>query len=206
MFEAHDLCFAWPGRAARVLDGVSITVAPAEIIGIRGPSGAGKTTLARVLAGYLRPACGTIHVDGGALPERGTSPVQLIFQHAETATNPRWTVGRILAEGWMPGAAVRRRFGIQDDWLGRYPHELSGGELQRVAIVRSLVPTLRVLIADELTAMLDAVSQVRIWRVLLDLSRERGFAIVAISHDEALLKALGARLLSLEGGRLNGYP
>jgi peptide/nickel transport system ATP-binding protein len=202
MFEACDIEFAWPHTGQKILAGVSLAVAAGDILGIGGPSGSGKTTLARILGGYLAPNSGTIRVDGAPLPDSGTSPVQVVFQHAELAVNPRWKVGRVLCEGWSPDAATLSRFGIRRDWLERYPHELSGGELQRVAIARALVPDLKVLIADELTVMHDAISQARLWRAVLETAQQRRFAIIAIAHDAALLAALGARIMELDAGRL----
>lgn len=201
MLDVRDLTFAWPRAARPVIDGVTLAIGESELVGLRGPSGTGKTTLARLLAGHLRPAKGDIRLDGKPLARGGRMPIQLVFQHAETAVDPRWNVCRILEEGWAPDLETRRAFGIADDWLDRRPHELSGGELQRVAIVRALVPELRLLIADELTAMHDAISQVRIWKRLVDVARERRFAILAVSHDDALLAAIGARVLSLNDGR-----
>lgn len=211
MLEARHVDFAWTAAGPKVLDDVCLTVAPGEVVGIRGPSGTGKTTLARILGGFLRPLRGEVRLDGAPLPDRGASPVQVLFQHAETAVNPRWKVGRILAEGWQPGSqpesqpdrATLRHFGIDPAWSGRYPHELSGGELQRVAIVRALGPATRVLVADEMTAMHDAISQARLWQAMLEVAAGRGLSLVAISHDPALLAAIGARVVRLEGGRLD---
>nr|WP_176581468.1 ATP-binding cassette domain-containing protein [Azospirillum ramasamyi] len=202
MLEARSIDFAWSASGPKVLDDVSLTAAPGEVLGIRGPSGTGKTTLARILGGFLRPIRGEVRLDGAPLPATGVSPVQVLFQHAETAVNPRWKVGRILAEGWRPDDATLQRFGIEPDWHGRYPHELSGGELQRVAIVRALGPATRVLIADEMTAMHDAISQARLWHAMLEVIRARKLAIIAISHDAALLHAIDARIMTLNKGCL----
>jgi len=202
MFEAIDLSFGYGGRQRMLLDGVSLRVQQGQILGIRGASGSGKTTLARLLAGYLQPARGSVALAGSALGLAGVSAVQLVFQHAETAVDPRWRIRRILSEGWHPDDDTLTRFGVRNEWLDRYPHELSGGELQRVAMVRALVPTLRVLIVDELTAMHDAITQARLWRALLETTVSRQMTVIAISHDAALLHAIGAKILTLQDGRL----
>jgi len=206
MLQGRDLRFRWRPDGPWVLDGASIDAADGEIVGIAGPSGGGKTTLAKILAGHLAPEQGSVTLDGRPLPATGTSPVQLLFQNAETAVNPRWRVGSILAEAYTPSADVLDAFGIDPRNLERYPHEISGGELQRIAIVRALAPNLRVLIADEMTAMLDAISQAAIWRALLAYAAPRGIAILAVSHDRALLDALGARRLVLDAGRSSPGP
>ena len=202
MFEALNLSFAFTRQGRRLLDGVSLTLEPGQILGIRGPSGTGKTTLARILGGYLAPSSGCVRLQDKPIAQAGAAPVQVIFQHVETAVDPRWKIRRILNEGWQPDDATLARFGIRADWLDRYPHELSGGELQRVAIVRALVPQLQVLIADELTTMHDAIAQARLWRALLETTQARNIAIIAISHDAALLSAIGAHTLALRDGCL----
>ena len=148
------------------------------------------------------PERGTVRLDGVPLPARGFCPVQLLPQTAELAVNPRWRIGRILEEAYTPGAAARRAFGIQDTWLRRYPHELSGGELQRVVILRSLAPGLRYLVADEISAMLDPLTQAALWPHLLG----QGLGILVISHNAALLKRLATVTWRLEGGRLHRLP
>lgn len=185
-----------------LLVGISLTLPPGQVVGLAGPSGTGKTTLGRLLAGHLAPERGTVRLDGAPLPARGFCPVQLLPQTAELAVNPRWRVGRILEEAHTPSAAARQAFGIHDAWLRRYPHELSGGELQRVVILRSLAPGLRYLIADEISAMLDPLAQAALWRHLL----QQGLGILAISHNAALLKRLATVTWRLEGGRLHGPP
>lgn len=201
VFEARSLSFRWP-RGRQILDDVSFRVGAGEVVGLRGPSGTGKTTLARVVGGYLAPDAGEVLLDGRRLPSQGLSPIQVVGQHAETTFNPRWRIGRSLAEGWAPDAATRALFGIRDAWLERFPHELSGGELQRAAVVRALAPSLRVLVTDELTASHDAITQGEIWRGLLDVARARGIAVIAVSHDAGLLRSIGARVASLRDGRL----
>ncbi|WP_108259410.1 ATP-binding cassette domain-containing protein [Mangrovicoccus ximenensis] len=101
--------------------------------------------------------------------------------------NPRWRTGRILAEGGAADPGTMRDFGVAPDWLERYPHELSGGQLQRISILRALAVRPRYLIADEITAPLDAVSQAQIWQLLRRRAAGDGIGILAISHDAALL-------------------
>ena len=203
MLEVKALRFRWSNTSPWLLNGVNLHVAPGETVGIMGHSGCGKSTLARLLAGYMRMQSGEVLLDGKPLPQTGARPVQLVLQHAELALNPRWRVGRSLCEGWQPDAETRDIFGIRPEWLQRYPHELSGGELQRIAIVRALVPSLRVLVADELTTMHDPITQVQIWRALQAHARQHSVALLAISHDAALLRALKARVLHMQDGRLH---
>jgi peptide/nickel transport system ATP-binding protein len=200
MLEANDLHFAY-ARRLPVLSGVSLTLEPGEIIGLSGPSGGGKSTLGRVLAGYLMPDRGTVSIDGGTVLG-GWSPVQYAHQSAILAVDPRWRIGRIIEEGWTPDAETRDAFSVSHNWYDRYPHEVSGGELQRVNLLRLLSPQTRYLIADEITAMLDPITQAEIWRTLLSRCA-RGLSILAISHDAALLKRVCGARYSFAGGVLS---
>jgi peptide/nickel transport system ATP-binding protein len=195
MLEANGITHAF--GSSRVLERVSIEIAPGEAVGLSGPSGSGKSTLARILAGYLAPQAGEIRVDGAALRSRGFSPVQMLFQSPELAVNPRWRVRDILNEAFRPEQRLLAQFGVRQDWLDRYPHELSGGELQRVAMVRCLDPRVRYILADEISAMLDPVTQASMWRSLLDIVRERRLGLLMISHDQALLKRIADRQVAL---------
>lgn len=201
MLRAEDLRFRYERRGPWVVDGVSLTVAPGEVVGLRGPSGRGKTTLARLLAGYLQPAAGSVRVHGAPLPAAGVAPVQLVLQHPELAVDPRWRLEEILAEAPADPAArgpLLDALSIHTGWLRRFPHELSGGELQRVAVARALLTGAPYLVADEVSAMLDPVTQAQIWRVLLDRARAAGLGILAISHDDALLAVVADRVVDLD--------
>lgn len=196
MLEGLDLRFRHGRAGPPVLDGVRIAVRPGEVVGLSGPSGSGKTTLGRILGGHLRPQSGSVRVDGAPLPATGFRPVQLLAQTPLLAMNPRWRIGRILAEAWQPDAADREAFGVRADWLDRTPNELSGGQLQRVSILRSLAPETRYLVADEITGALDAIGQVEIWTALLDRAAARSIGILAISHDAALLGRIANRRMA----------
>ena len=201
--RATDITFGYPG-AAKLYEGFSLTVEAGERVALCGPSGVGKTTLCRLLAGYLRPQNGEIRVDGALLAARGQRPVQLIGQHPEQAFDPRMRLGRSLAEGACglryDQAIERARtsglldaFGIRDEWLTRFPHELSGGELMRFCIARALLAEPAYLICDEMTAMLDAVTQAEVWRAVLGIACARHMGLVIVSHSPALLDRIGVR-------------
>lgn len=121
------------------------------------------------------------------MPRKGYCPVQLLYQHPELAVNPNWKVDRILSETYSPPADLLHRLSISSQWMDRYPHELSGGEIQRISVARALGPDTRYLVADEMTAMLDAQTQARIWNTVLSHCRRRNIGIVAISHNRPLL-------------------
>lgn len=201
MLSARDIRIAYTDTGRHVLDGASLAIAPGEIVGLSGASGAGKSTLARVLSGHQAPDSGSIEIDGTPLPAQGYMPVQLLFQSPELAVNPRWRIRDILAEAFTPDPSLLTALGIRGGWAARYPHELSGGELQRVAIARALGPRTRYLVADEITGMLDAITQAEMWRTLLDLAHTRDIGMLVISHDDALLAHIATRRLRLTAGK-----
>lgn len=185
------------GGGTPVLDGVDLALESGRISGLTGKSGRGKSTLGKILARHLLPTKGRVLIDGGAPVSSGFNPVQLIHQTAIFAVNPRWKIGRIVSEACLPDEALMQALGIRRQWLDRYPHELSGGELQRVALLRSLTPRTRFLIADEITSMLDPIAQSEIWHALIDVSEKRDIGILVISHDRALLDRVAAQTVTL---------
>lgn len=195
--EAKNISFRYTEKSPWILRDVSLKIEEGERVGIVGPSGYGKSTLSRILAGYERPTAGEILLDGKPLPKKGFLPVQMIYQHPELAVNPRWKMDKILTECWQPDEALLARMGIEKEWLGRWPSELSGGELQRFCIARILAPETKILLCDEITTMLDVITQAQIWQVLLDLAKERKMSMVIITHNEALAKKVCTRVVEL---------
>ncbi|AMK15652.1 ABC transporter ATP-binding protein [Methanobrevibacter olleyae] len=184
--EGRNISFAYK-KGFPILNDISITIPNDKVIGLIGDSGSGKSTLCKVLSAYIKKYEGNVLMDNKTIDSNGYNPVQLIFQHPEKTMNPKWKMKNILEESWIPPKELRDTFGISDDWLKRWPNELSGGELQRFAILRSLHPKTRFIIADEISTMLDAVTQVQIWDVLLEYAKKQNIGILAVSHDKALL-------------------
>lgn len=197
MLEARDITFGY-AKGAPIYEGFSLSVEPGERVALLAPSGFGKTTLCRLLAGYEKPQAGEVLCDGEPLPESGVCPVQLIGQHPELAVDPRLRMERTLAEAGEVDSALLDALGICAEWLRRYPHELSGGELQRFCIARAVATRPRYLIADEVSTMLDALTQAQIWHFLLDWQRESGAGIVLVSHSPALVGRLATRMVALD--------
>lgn len=197
MLEAKDLSYRY-GEDSPVLCNVSLRVADGERLALLGPSGRGKSTLALLLAGYLPLQKGTITLDGASLPKDCYNPIQLIYQHPEKAMDPRWKVGDTLREAWDVPEELLTAIGAEPDWLTRWPHELSGGQLQRLSILRALSPKTRVLIADEITASLDPITQAQIWSVILREIEKNRTMLIAITHNEALAQRICTRMVHIE--------
>lgn len=194
--EARHISFGYD-RNRQVLDDVNLTVDARERVAITAPSGTGKTTLCRILAGYEQPLQGAVLVDGSPLPRKGTCPVQLIQQHPELAVDPRRRMEETLREAGAIQPELLERFGIQKKWMRRFPHELSGGELQRFCIVRALMANPRYLICDEISTMLDAVTQAQIWHGLIEEAESREMGMVLVSHSPALTERIATRVVEL---------
>jgi peptide/nickel transport system ATP-binding protein len=197
MLSARDIRFRYSPRSPWILDGEILDVAPSEVVGLQAPSGAGKTTFAKILAGYLAPSTGQVLVDDVPLLVQGCNPVQLVFQHPELTINPYFRIATALSEAGEFAHRMAEHLGVEKSWLSRFPHELSGGELQRIALARALGAKPRYLIADEPTAMLDAITQSEIWRLLLHVVEEQKLGILVIGHDVPLMERVCGRTVSL---------
>lgn len=196
--EAKNISFRYNNKSPWVLENVSLRVEEGERVGLLGPSGRGKSTLVKLMAGYLKPAKGEILLDGKPLPLKGVSPVQLIYQHPEKAINPRWKMKKVLQESGMYNEEIMERLGIEKDWLERYLRELSGGELQRFCVARSLFAGTRFLFADEISTMLDVITQAQIWNFLIEETEKRNIGMIVVSHNQELLKKVCTRVVELK--------
>lgn len=195
MLEAKRIGYRFDTAGPWLLEQLNLTVSPGEVVGLFGPSGAGKTTFAQIIAGNIQPDKGIVKVDGNSIPVKGACPVQLVWQHPEAAVNPKWRIKSVLQESGNPDQTLLHLLGIKKEWMRRWPSELSGGELQRVCIARAFGSAPRYIIADEMTAMLDAVTQAEIWQIILHLAEQRDIGVLAISHNKPLLNKISNRVI-----------
>jgi iron(III) transport system ATP-binding protein len=207
----HGIRHAYGGVA--VLDDVSLTLAPGEVVCLLGPSGCGKSTLLRIAAGVERQDAGTVEIGGRTVsgPDLDLPPeargVGLIFQ--DFALFPHLTVARNVAFGLAGSAAakeerVRRlldRVGLGGH-AGRYPHELSGGEQQRVALVRALAPRPPILLMDEPFSALDNRLRDGIRDETLDILKEEGTAVLLVTHEPEEAMRMADRIALMRDGRI----
>ena len=182
-----------------------ITIHRGEIVGLSGPSGCGKSTLAMAMAGIYPLHQGQLqHSDNQQhqgwlqtiLCKRQPNPVQWVCQQPEFAFNPRWPLQRSLTESHAIDNKQLGRYKIDPSWLSRLPHELSGGELQRLNLVRALAPSTTFLLCDEITAQLDPLTQQSIWQALCEDVAQHNLGMLVISHDQALLDAICDRVIT----------
>lgn len=182
-------------QAGKVLwQDLSFSLEAGERLGISAPSGTGKTTLGRVLAQWQASSSGTILFNQQPLPKTGYCPIQLVPQHPDKCFNPFRSTGDSVKDAWNPDNSWLEKLKIKPEWLSRRPNELSGGELARIALLRALDPRTQILIADEVTAQLDAQIQADIWQVLIDESQQRPLALIIFSHNKALLEKVSTKV------------
>ena len=199
LLEAKNISFRYGKDTRQILEDFNLSLESHERVGIIAPSGFGKTTFCKILAGYERPDFGEVLLDGKPLDSyKGYCPIQMIWQHPEQVVNPRLHMRKILEEGHEIEERIIRGLGIEDDWMNRYPGELSGGELQRFCIARALGKGTKFILADEITTMLDLITQSQLWSFLIKEVQEREIGLLAVSHHMPLLENVCTRLQKLD--------
>ena len=208
-----------PARWLRAVDGVSLTVAPRETLGLVGESGSGKTTLGRTILRLIEPTSGQIHLGGQDITHLSQAALrparrrmQIVFQNPYASLNPRRQVGAIvgqpLAVHRIPGDHGRmvgdllERVGLPPDSARRYPHEFSGGQRQRIAIARALALRPELVVADEITSGLDVTVKLRVLTLLRELQAEFRVAYLFISHDLGVVRQVADRVAVMYLGQI----
>jgi peptide/nickel transport system ATP-binding protein len=224
LLEVRNVTASYAGRAVKVLDGVSAHLSVGQTLAVVGESGSGKSTLARVVTGLLAPSQGEILFNGKALPPRLAQrskdqlrELQMIYQMADVAMNPRHTVGKIIGRPLefyfgMRGDEKRRRvqqlldeIEMGSGYIDRYPAELSGGQKQRVCIARALAAKPKLIICDEVTSALDPLVADGILKLLLNLQKIEGVAYLYITHDLATVRAIADSIAVMYQGKIVRY-
>jgi oligopeptide transport system ATP-binding protein len=228
--QGLDVGYKLPGsglfggsRFLPIVHDVSFTLEPGHTLGIVGESGCGKSTLGRALLHLTEPSAGKVLWQGqdmATIPElrRRRSEMQIIFQDPVAALDPRMTLGRIVSRPlatFEPGltrheARARAvealgKVGLSADFADRYPHELSGGQAQRVGIARALVGRPKLIICDEPVSALDVSIQAQVINLLMDLQENLGLALVFISHNLAVVRHISHEVMVMCLGRVVEY-
>ena len=199
LLEVKNLKKSFKNGRVKAVDGVSFSLEKGRTLGILGESGCGKSTLAKLVVGLLKP-------DEGEIIFRGKT-VQIIFQQPFLSLDPRMRVKEILEEpfnisggrmAFKPVARLLEDVGLDLQLAHRFPHELSGGECQRIAIARALSLDPELLVCDEAVSSLDVISQIQILNLLLKLQVEKGMSILFISHDPKVVRHMSDEILVMK--------
>ncbi len=182
-----NLSFAYDNRNF-LFKNIDISLEQGDSTCIFAKSGYGKSTLAKILSGYLEPNTGSVFIDDKPLAQKGFCPVQLIYQHPEKSVNPKLRIHEILNEAGEFDKNLLKRIGLNESCLNRFPYEVSGGQLQRLLVARVFKDETKFIIADEITTMLDAIHQANIWKFVLEQVKDRNIGLLVITHNMHLAK------------------
>jgi peptide/nickel transport system ATP-binding protein len=212
-----------PRQYLKAVDGVSFDIRKGETFALVGESGSGKSTVARMVVGLLPPSDGTVSIAGVSMNDVAVAQerqrlrrrIQMIFQDPYASLNPRWRVGRIIAEPIRAFQIIEGEadilarvgelltlVGLHPDDAKKFPHEFSGGQRQRIAIARALASNAEFIVCDEPTSALDVSVQAQILNLMRDLQQKFGLTYLFISHNLAVVRHMATRIGVMYLGRL----
>lgn len=204
----------------KAVDNINFALNKGECLGILGESGCGKTTLARIIVGVEKASSGYIYLNGKLIGDISTKTkekkkeIQMIFQNPISSFNPKMSIEDYLFEPLRNFKKMNRKealliikkyladVGLEEDFLKKYPHELSGGQLQRIAIARAIIAEPKLIVCDEATSALDASIQKQILDLLEKLQKELGLSYIFIGHDLATVQKISQRIIVMYKGRI----
>lgn len=212
----------WLNRIRTVaVKNVSFTIPKGQTLGLVGESGCGKTTLSRLVLKLIQADSGTIWFNGKDITDFTTAQMrvlrtqmQLIFQHPDSALHPRMTILQSLMEPILLHRLMNKKdgeeyvvtlleqVGLNTNILYRYPHQVSGGQIQRIAIARALTMNPKLLVLDEPTSMLDVSVQAQVMEVLKHIQKQRGLSYLLISHDMELVRHASQQTAVMQNGSI----
>ncbi len=227
MLEVSDLCKSfysgfWRNREVEAVKDISFQIQNNEIFGLIGGSGCGKTTTSRMIMGFLKPDSGSILYDGCDLTSlkkkdwlKMRRKIQIVFQNPQMTFNPRFTIYNCCAEPIRLFHLAQNReeersmvyemldsVGVSKDQINKYPHEISGGQAQRISIIRAISLNPKLLICDEPTSMLDVSVQAQVIALIKEKQKEKGISILYVSHDLDVIRSLCQRIAVMNEGRI----
>lgn len=197
--KVFNITYSHSPNDINIFNNLNFQIKSGERIAIIAPSGSGKTTLCKIMAGYEKIKEGSIYLDNIPLNKfKGYCPVQMIWQHPEQVLDPKLTMKKNLQEAGEINLELLSKLGIEENWLSRFPRELSGGQLQRFSIARVLNKKTKFLLADEITTMFDLITQSQIWKVILEFCKKENIGLVIISHSQPLIEQISEKQIFLK--------